>query len=51
MCAQDDGADSIALTFFALDDPIDLIPVNLSFRDDAVSWLPQILNTEHGTIA
>ncbi|MFF3356737.1 GFA family protein [Streptomyces sp. NPDC002917] len=49
VCAQDDGADSIALAFFALDDPTDLIPVNQSFRDGAVSWLPQIRNAQHST--
>ncbi|MFE2426975.1 GFA family protein [Streptomyces sp. NPDC059373] len=51
VCAQDDGAESIALTFFALDDSADLVPVNQSFRDDAVSWLPQISNTQHSTVA
>ena len=49
LCAQDDGADSIALTFFALDDPSDLVPVNQSFRGDAVGWLPQIPDTQHST--
>ncbi|MFE3653335.1 GFA family protein [Streptomyces sp. NPDC059152] len=51
VCALDEGADDIALTFFTLDDPSNLIPVNQSFRGDAVSWLPQIPNTQHTTVA
>ncbi|MEV0697922.1 hypothetical protein AB0I53_08385 [Saccharopolyspora sp. NPDC050389] len=35
----------------ALDEPdgADLIPVNQSFRDDAVSWMNQVPDTHHST--
>lgn len=49
LCALDDGATSIAFTFFALDDPNDLVPVNQSFRGAAVSWLPQVPDTQRST--
>ncbi len=50
VCALDDDGDSIAITLSALDSADDLIPVNQSFRDDAVSWLPQVPDTRHSTV-
>ncbi|KUJ43326.1 glutathione-dependent formaldehyde-activating protein [Streptomyces albus subsp. albus] len=50
LCALDDGATSIAITFSALDDSRDLMPVNQSFSNTAVAWLPQIPATQHGIV-
>lgn len=50
VCALDDDGTSIAITLSALDSADDLIPVNQSFRDDAVSWLPQVPDTRHSTV-
>jgi hypothetical protein len=51
VCALDDGATSIAITLSALDSADDLIPVNQSFREDAVAWLPQVPDTRHSTVS
>ncbi|MEU5832434.1 GFA family protein [Streptomyces diacarni] len=40
--ALDDGATSIGVSLSALDDASGLVPVNQSFRGDAVCWLPQV---------
>ncbi|WP_260639876.1 GFA family protein [Streptomyces angustmyceticus] len=45
LCALDDEARSIAITLPALDDASGLAPVDQSFRDDAVAWLPQVPDT------
>ncbi|MFJ6479129.1 MULTISPECIES: GFA family protein [unclassified Streptomyces] len=45
LCALDDGADSIAITLSALGNPADLIPVNQSYRESAVPWLPCVPDT------
>ncbi|MET9887143.1 aldehyde-activating protein [Streptomyces sp. NPDC006430] len=45
ICALDDGATSIAVTLSALGNPPDLVPVNQSFRETAVPWLPQVTDT------
>ncbi|MER7468406.1 GFA family protein [Streptomyces sp. NPDC097981] len=45
ICALDDGATSIAVTLSALGNPPDLVPVNQSFRETAVPWLPQVPDT------
>ncbi len=45
LCALDDGASSIAITLSALGNPADLVPVTQSFRDTAVTWLPQVPDT------
>ncbi|SEP53736.1 GFA family protein [Amycolatopsis saalfeldensis] len=50
VCALDDDGDSIAITLSALDSADDLTPVNQSFRDDAVSWLPQVPDTRHSAV-
>ncbi|MEV6684727.1 GFA family protein [Streptomyces sp. NPDC051130] len=47
LCALDDGATSIAVTLPALGNPADLVPVNQSYRDTAVPWLPQVPDTRH----
>ncbi|MGW7439858.1 NUDIX domain-containing protein [Streptomyces sp. NPDC054849] len=47
LCALDDGATSIAITLSALGNPPDLVPVNQSCRDTAVSWLPPLPDTRH----
>jgi len=46
LCALDDGATTIAMTIFSLNDHASpaLIPRGQSYRGDAVSWLPQIPN-------
>ncbi|CUU60920.1 Uncharacterized conserved protein [Parafrankia irregularis] len=50
LCALDDGGDTIAITLSALDEATDLIPVNQSFRGDAVTWLPQVSDTRHSVV-
>ncbi|WP_327386887.1 GFA family protein [Streptomyces sp. NBC_01207] len=45
ICALDDGATSIPVTLSALGNPSDLVPVNQSFRETAVPWLPQVPDT------
>lgn len=50
LCALDDGANSIAITLSALDDASGLVPVNQSFRGDAVAWLPQVPDTQRSSI-
>ncbi|AOP49064.1 GFA family protein [Streptomyces lydicus] len=50
LCALDAGAGSIAITFSALDDASGLVPVNQSFRKDAVTWLAQVPDTRHSSI-
>ncbi|MGA5266246.1 GFA family protein [Streptomyces lydicamycinicus] len=50
LCALDDGASSIAITFSALDDASGLVPVNQSFREDAVTWLPPVPDTQHSKV-
>ncbi|MFI5986844.1 GFA family protein [Streptomyces sp. NPDC051555] len=45
LCALDDGADSIAITLSALGNPDDLIPVNQSYRGNAVPWLAPVPDT------
>ncbi|MFJ8676956.1 GFA family protein [Streptomyces sp. NPDC093589] len=42
LCALDDGAESIALTLSTLVDASDLVPVNQSYRQDAVPWLAPV---------
>ncbi|WP_432141121.1 GFA family protein [Streptomyces sp. bgisy084] len=50
VCALDDGAVSIAITLSSLDDASGFVPVNQSFREDAVAWLPHVPDTQHGSI-
>ncbi|MFE9469295.1 hypothetical protein ACFYNW_37885 [Streptomyces virginiae] len=45
LCALDDGADSIAITLSALGNPGDLVPVNQSYRENAVPWLAPVPDT------
>ncbi|MEV6681194.1 GFA family protein [Streptomyces erythrochromogenes] len=45
LCALDDGATSIAITLSVLGNPPDLLPVNQSHRETAVTWLPQVPDT------
>ncbi|QOC93499.1 hypothetical protein [Micromonospora craniellae] len=49
MAAFDYGDTLIGINLTALDDQDDplLVPVNQSFRDDAVTWLPQVPDTQH----
>lgn len=47
LCALDDGAASIAITLSALDHATGLVPVNQSFREDAVAWLPKVPDSRH----
>ncbi|MEV6209080.1 GFA family protein [Kitasatospora sp. NPDC051914] len=47
VCALDYGGDSIAVNLSALDQAEDLVPVNQSFRQDAVAWLPQVPDIRH----
>lgn len=51
LAAIDSGVPEIGIVVTALDDPSghDLVPVNQSFRDHAVRWLPQLPdNQAHG---
>lgn len=41
MCALDDGSEAVFVTLMSLDE-LTLVPENQHFRDDAVSWLPQV---------
>ncbi|MFJ9789336.1 GFA family protein [Streptomyces globosus] len=45
VCALDDGSTSIAITLSALGNPPDLVPVNQSYRENAVPWLAPIPDT------
>ncbi|MFD7560230.1 hypothetical protein ACFV9E_37745 [Streptomyces sp. NPDC059835] len=47
LCALDDGAAGIAVTLSALGNPPDLVPVGQSFRETAVTWLPQVPDSRH----
>ncbi|MFE2322726.1 GFA family protein [Streptomyces sp. NPDC059385] len=47
VCALDDGAGSIAVTLSPPGNPPDLVPVNQSFRETAVPWLPQVPDTRN----
>jgi hypothetical protein len=49
VAALDYGDDTIGINLSALDHQDDprLVPVNQSFRSDAVSWLPQVPDTQH----
>ncbi|MGY0234100.1 GFA family protein [Longispora urticae] len=51
LAAYDYGDTLIGINLTALDDQHDprLVPVNQSFRDDAVGWLPQVPDTQHST--
>lgn len=51
IAARDYGDTTIGITISALDHPSDprLIPVNQSCRDTAVSWLPQVPDTQHSS--
>ena len=51
VAAFDYGDTMIGINLSALDDQNDprLVPVNQSFRGDAVAWLPQVPNTQHST--
>ncbi|WP_141723235.1 hypothetical protein [Micromonospora matsumotoense] len=51
VAAFDYGDTLIGVNLTALDDQDDplLVPVNQSFRGDAVTWLPQIPDTQHST--
>ena len=51
VAAFDYGDTTIGINITALDDQADprLVPVNQSFRGDAVSWLPQVPDTQHST--
>jgi len=51
VAAFDHGDTMIGINLSALDDQDDprLVPVNQSFRGDAVSWLPQVPDTQHST--
>ncbi|MFF1459367.1 GFA family protein [Streptomyces sp. NPDC058330] len=42
VCALDDGSDAVFVTVMSLDDDGVFVPRNQHFRDDAVSWLPQV---------
>lgn len=42
VCALDDGSDAVFVTIMSLDDDRVFVPRNQHFRDDAVSWLPQV---------
>lgn len=52
VAARDYGDDTIGITISALDEQDDprLVPVNQSFRDTAVTWLPQVPDTQHNAI-
>ena len=50
VCALDDGGTTIGITLSALDSAEGLDPVNQSFRQDAVSWLPQVPDRQHSTV-
>jgi hypothetical protein len=52
LAAFDYGDTAIGINLSALDDSDDrrLVPVNQSFRSDAVTWLPQVPDTQHHTI-
>lgn len=49
VAAIDYGDAMIGINMTALDDQTgqDLLPVNQSFRDNAVTWLPQVPDTQH----
>lgn len=51
LAAFDYGDTTIGINLSALDDQDgdDLVPVNQSFRGDAVAWLPQVPYTQHST--
>ncbi|WP_405735092.1 GFA family protein [Streptomyces sp. NBC_01537] len=51
IAAFDYGDTWMGVNIPALDEPdgADLIPVNQSFRGDAVSWLDQVPDTQHST--
>jgi hypothetical protein len=51
VAALDYGDTTIGINVSALDHQDDpaLVPVNQSFRGDAVSWLPQVTDTQHST--
>lgn len=53
VAAFDYGDTNIGINLSALDNQDDprLVPVNQSFRDDAVSWLPQVPDTQHSSSA
>jgi hypothetical protein len=53
VAALDYGDDTIGINVTALDQHDDprLTPVNQSFRPDAVSWLPQVPDTQHSTVS
>lgn len=52
VAAFDYGDTNIGINLSALDkqDDARLVPVNQSFRGDAVSWLPQVPNTQHSAL-
>ncbi|MGK4906500.1 GFA family protein [Streptomyces albus] len=53
IAALDSDIPDIGINVTTLDDPsgADLIPVNQSFRETAVHWLPQVPDTQHSTVA
>ncbi|MFG1648451.1 GFA family protein [Micromonospora sp. NPDC049275] len=53
VAAFDYGDTTIGITISALDNQDDprLVPVNQSFRDDAVDWLPQVPDTQPSTVS
>jgi hypothetical protein len=52
LAAFDHGDTTIGINVTALDERDDprLMPVNQSFRGDAVSWLPQVPDTQRSTV-
>ncbi|WND40731.1 GFA family protein (plasmid) [Streptomyces sp. BB1-1-1] len=48
LAAIDNGVPEIGIVVTALDDTSgdDLVPINQSFRDNAVHWLPQVPDTQ-----
>ncbi|MDF4249572.1 MULTISPECIES: GFA family protein [unclassified Streptomyces] len=53
IAALDSDIPDIGINVTALDDTsgADLVPVNQSFRDSAVHWLPSVPDTQHSTVA
>ncbi|MFF3394786.1 GFA family protein [Streptomyces sp. NPDC002669] len=52
LAAIDKDVPELGIVVTALDDTsgADLVPVNQSFRDNAVNWLPQVPDTQHSPV-
>ncbi|TXS52367.1 GFA family protein [Streptomyces sp. me109] len=52
LAAIDSDVPELGIVVTALDDTsgADLVPVNQSFRDDAVHWLPQVPDTQNSPV-